>query len=40
MKSTGTYEESQKALGQTNAENRADLLRMHVLRGRGLIGRD
>ena len=40
MKSTGTYEESQEALDQTYAENRADLLRMHVLRRRGLIGRE
>jgi hypothetical protein len=40
MKFTGTYEESQKALDQTYAENRANFFRMHVLRGRGLIGRD
>jgi hypothetical protein len=40
MKSTGIYEESQKALDQTDAQNRADLFRVHLLRGRGLIERD
>jgi hypothetical protein len=34
-----THETKQKALDQTDAENRSDLFRVHVLRGRGLIGR-
>jgi len=36
----GTYETDQEALDQTDAENCADLFRVHVLRGRDLIGRD
>jgi uncharacterized membrane protein YcaP (DUF421 family) len=32
-----THETNQKALDQTDAENRADLFRVHVLRRRGLI---
>lgn len=36
----GTYETDQKALDQTDAENRANLFRVHVLRGRDLIERD
>ena len=35
----GIYEEKQKALDQTDAQDRADLFRVHVLRGRGLIER-
>src|SRR6266498_1909554 len=33
----GTYETDQKALDQTDAENCADLFRVHVLRRRDLI---
>jgi hypothetical protein len=36
----GAHETNQKALDQADAENRADLFRVHVLRGRGLIERD
>jgi len=36
----GTHETNQKALDHTYAENRANFFRMHVLRGRGLTGRD
>jgi hypothetical protein len=36
----GTYETDQKALDQADAEDRADLFRVHLLRGRGLIERD
>jgi len=34
------YETSKEAVDQTDAENRSDLFRVHVLRGRGLIERD
>jgi len=36
----GAHETNQKALDQADAENCADLFRVHVLRGRGLIERD
>jgi hypothetical protein len=36
----GTYETNQKALGKTDAENRSDLFRVHLLRRRDLIDRD
>ncbi len=36
----GTYETNKKAVDQTDAENRSDLFRVHVLRRRGLIERD
>ena len=32
-----TYEANQKALDQADAENCADLFRVHLLRGRSLI---
>src|SRR5437867_12669388 len=35
--SRGIYETDQKAVDQTDVENRADLLRVHLLRGRDLI---
>jgi len=34
------YETNKEAVDQTDAENRSDLFRVHVLRGRGLIERD
>jgi hypothetical protein len=37
--SRGIYEEKQKALDQTDAQDRADLFRVHVLRGRDLSER-
>jgi hypothetical protein len=37
---SGTYETNQKAVDQTDAEKRADLFRVHLLRRRGLIERD
>jgi hypothetical protein len=33
----GFYETNQKTLDQTDAENRADFFRVHLLRWRGLI---
>jgi hypothetical protein len=34
------YETNKEAVDQADAENRSDLFRVHVLRGRGLIERD
>ena len=36
----GTHETDQKAVDQTDAEDRADLFRVHLLRGCSLIERD
>ena len=36
----GTHETEQKAVDQTDAEGRADLFRVHLLRGCSLIERD
>jgi len=36
----GAHETNQKALDQADAENRADLFRVHLLRRRDLIERD
>jgi len=36
----GTHETDQKAVDQTDAEDRADLFRVHLLRGCDLIERD
>jgi hypothetical protein len=36
----GTHETDQKEVDQTDAEDRADLFRVHLLRGCGLIERD
>ena len=35
-----TYETNKKAVGQTDAEKRSDLFRVHLLRRFGLIARD
>jgi len=35
-----TYETNKKAVDQTDAENRSDLFRVHLLRRCGLIARD
>ncbi len=35
-----TYETNKKAVDQTDAENRSDLFRVHLLRRGGLIARD
>ena len=35
-----THETDQKEVGQTDAEDRADLFRVHLLRGCSLIERD
>jgi len=40
MKPAGTYETNQKAVDQTDGEDRADLFRVHLLRRRGLIEGD
>jgi hypothetical protein len=39
MTPRGIYEAKEKALDQTDAQGRADLFRVHVLRRRGLIER-
>ena len=36
----GLHEADQKEMGQTDAEERADLFRVHLLRGCSLIERD
>jgi hypothetical protein len=36
----GIYETNKEAVGQTDAENRSDLFRVHLLRRRGLIERN
>jgi hypothetical protein len=35
-----TYETNKKAVDQTDAKNRSDLFRVHLLRRRSLIARD
>jgi hypothetical protein len=39
LREHGTYETNKKAVGQTDAENRSDLFRMHLLRRCSLIER-
>jgi len=39
LREHGTYETNKEAVGQTDAENRSDLFRMHLLRRRNLIER-
>ena len=36
----GIYETNKEAVGQTDAENRSDLFRVHLLRRRSLIERN
>jgi hypothetical protein len=36
----GIYEKNKEAVGQTDAENRSDLFRVHLFRGCGLIERN
>jgi len=40
LREHGTYETNKKAVGQTDAENRSDLFRVHLLRRCGLIERN
>ena len=40
MSPAGLMRRTKKQLGQTDAENRSDLFRVHLLRRRGLIERN